>query len=466
MPKPLEKIFLIVIDFLTINIAFFCLLRLRSSADLFVEQGFPIRLQISMIIFVFWFLLFLFFGLYRSWYTKSRFDEFLSVFKAISFGLLLIFVLTFEPESDLKNPPTLGRILILSYWFIMILTVGGGRILLHTVQRKLLEHGIWQKNTLIIGWNDKAKDLADRIEKYPALGYKVIGFIGLTRKEVNETYKKLKVLGHLARLKEVVTKYKVEEVIISLGKSSQKNVLNVIAHCEDLPVHIKIEPDLYNIVLGQARTQQIYGFPLIEIHPEIMQPWESQIKRFIDLFISLTTLSIMLPLFILVALIIKIESAGPVFFKQKRVGKGGRIFTVYKFRSMVKDAEKMTGPVWAGEKDPRITRFGRIMRKLRIDEFPQLLNVLYGQMSIVGPRPERPYFVDRLKRDYPFYTRRLRVKPGITGWAQVKGEYDTTIEQVKEKLAYDLYYIDNMSLSLDFRILLFTLLVVIRGKGQ
>jgi len=466
MPKPLEKIFLIVIDFLTINIAFFCLLRLRSSADLFVEQGFPIRLQISMIIFVFWFLLFLFFGLYRSWYTKSRFDEFLSVFKAISFGLLLIFVLTFEPESDLKNPPTLGRILILSYWFIMILTVGGGRILLHTLQRKLLEHGIWQKNTLIIGWNDKAKDLADRIEKYPALGYKVIGFIGLTRKEVNETYKKLKVLGHLARLKEVVTKYKVEEVIISLGKSSQKNVLNVIAHCEDLPVHIKIEPDLYNIVLGQARTQQIYGFPLIEIHPEIMQPWESQIKRFIDLFISLTTLSIMLPLFILVALIIKIESAGPVFFKQKRVGKGGRIFTVYKFRSMVKDAEKMTGPVWAGEKDPRITRFGRIMRKLRIDEFPQLLNVLYGQMSIVGPRPERPYFVDRLKRDYPFYTRRLRVKPGITGWAQVKGEYDTTIEQVKEKLAYDLYYIDNMSLSLDFRILLFTLLVVIRGKGQ
>jgi len=466
MPKALEKIFLFTIDFLTINIAFFCLLRLRSSADLFVEQGFPIRVQISLIIFVFWVLLFLFFGLYRSWYTKSRFDEFLSVFKAISFGLLLIFILTFEPESDLKNPPTLGRILILSYWFIMILTVGGGRILLHTLQRKLLEHGIWQKNTLIIGWNDKAKDLADRIEKYPALGYKVLGFIGLTRKEVNETYNKLKVLGHLARLKEVVTKYKVEEVIISLGKPSQKNVLNVIAHCEDLPVHIKIEPDLYNIVLGQARTQQIYGFPLIEIHPEIMQPWESQIKRFIDLFISLTTLLIMLPLFILVALIIKIESAGPVFFKQKRVGKGGRIFTIYKFRSMVKDAEKMTGPVWAGEKDPRITRFGRVMRKLRIDEFPQLLNVLYGQMSIVGPRPERPYFVDRLKRDYPFYTRRLRIKPGITGWAQVKGEYDTTIEQVKEKLAYDLYYIDNMSLSLDFRILLFTLLVVIRGKGQ
>jgi len=195
MPKPLEKIFLIVIDLITVNVAFFGLLRLRSTADLFVEHGFPIRLQISMIIFVFWFLLFLFFGLYRSWYTKSRFDEFLSVFKAISFGLLLIFVLTFEPESDLSNPPTLGRILILSYWFIMMLCVGGGRVLLHTLQRKLLQKGIWQKNTLIIGWNDKAKDLADRIEKYPALGYKVIGFISLSRKEVNDKYKNLSVLG-------------------------------------------------------------------------------------------------------------------------------------------------------------------------------------------------------------------------------------------------------------------------------
>ncbi|MBN2411858.1 undecaprenyl-phosphate glucose phosphotransferase [candidate division KSB1 bacterium] len=466
MPKPLEKVLLIFIDLITVNIAFFCLLRLRSSADLFVEQGFSIRLQISMIIFVFWFLLFLFFGLYRSWYTKSRFDEVLSVFKAVSFGLLLIFLLTFEPESDLKNPPTLGRLLIFSYWFIMLIFVGGGRLLLHTLQRKLLERGIWQKNTLIIGWNDKAKDLADRIEKYPALGYKVVGFISLSRKEVNDTYKHLSVLGHLSKLEEIVTQYHVEEVIISLGKSSQKSVLTVIANCEHLPVHIKIEPDLYNIILGQARTQQIYGFPLIEIYPELMQPWERQVKRIMDLSISFITLLLLSPLFILVALIIKLESSGPVFFKQKRVGKGGRIFTVYKFRSMVRDAEKMTGPVWAGEKDPRITRFGRIMRKLRIDEFPQLLNVLYGQMSIVGPRPERPYFVDRLKRDYPFYTRRLRVKPGITGWAQVKGEYDTTIEQAKEKLAYDLYYIDNISLSLDLRILFFTVLVVIRGKGQ
>ncbi|HPG41675.1 MAG TPA: sugar transferase [bacterium] len=466
MPKTLEKIFLITIDFITVNIAFFCLLRLRSVVNLFVEQGFAFRLQISAIIFLYWFLIFIFFGMYQSWYTRSRFDEFLAVFKAISVGIFLIFLFTLEPESDFRNPFTLGRILVLSYWLILIVCVGGGRILLHTLHRKLLEKGIWQKNTLIIGWNEKALILAEKIKKYPALGYKVIGFVSLNKKDVGETWQDLQVMGAMSRLKELVAEKNVEEIIISLGNTAHKNVLNVITQCEDLPVHIKIEPDLYNIILGQARTQQIYGFPLIEIYPEIMKPWERQIKRLMDLFISLTALIILAPVFLIVALIIKIESPGPVFFKQKRVGKGGRIFTVYKFRSMVKDAEKMTGPVWAGEKDPRVTRFGRIMRKLRIDEFPQLLNVLYSHMSIVGPRPERPYFVDRLKREYPFYTRRLRVKPGITGWAQVKGEYDTTIEQVKEKLAYDLYYIDNLSLSLDIRILFFTILVMIKGKGQ
>ncbi len=466
MPKTLEKIFLITIDFITVNIAFFCLLRLRSVVNLFVEQGFAFRLQISAIIFLYWFLIFIFFGLYQSWYTRSRFDEFLAVFKAISVGIFLIFLFTLEPESDFRNPFTLGRILVLSYWLVLIVCVGGGRILLHTLHRKMLEKGIWQKNTLIIGWNEKSILLAEKIKKYPALGYKVIGFVSLNKKDVGETWQDLRVTGYLSRLKEIVTEFNVEEVIISLGNTTHKSVINVIAQCEDLPVHIKIEPDLYNIILGQARTQQIYGFPLIEIYPEIMKPWERQIKRLMDLFISLTALIILAPVFLIVALIIKIESPGPVFFKQKRVGKGGRIFTVYKFRSMVKDAEKMTGPVWAGEKDPRVTRVGRIMRKLRIDEFPQLLNVLYSHMSIVGPRPERPYFVDRLKREYPFYTRRLRVKPGITGWAQVKGEYDTTIEQVKEKLAYDLYYIDNLSLSLDIRILFFTILVMIKGKGQ
>jgi exopolysaccharide biosynthesis polyprenyl glycosylphosphotransferase len=258
---------------------------------------------------------------------------------------------------------------------------------------------------------------------------------------------------------------KIEEVILCI-KTTHKRVLNVIAQCEDLPVNIKIEPDLYSIVIGHARTHQIYGFPLIDIQPKLMSTWEMSVKRFIDILFSLIFLVLFLPIFLLVAIGIKIDSPGPIFFKQKRVGKNGRIFTIYKFRTMIKDAERVTGPVWAGKKDPRITRLGGLLRKLRIDEFPQLINVLNGDMTLVGPRPERPYFVDRLKREYPLYTRRLKVKPGVTGWAQVKGKYDTTIAEVKEKLDYDLYYIENMSLRLDFRILFFTIYTMLRFKGQ
>ena len=466
MPKSLEKILLLIIDLLTINLAFFGFLQLRTTAHLFVEKEFPFLLLISLILYLFWLLIFLFTGLYQSWYIKSRFDELVGLFKTVSLGIFIIFILTFEPEHDLAATPTLGRMLIISYWGLMILFVGIGRMSLHTIQRKLLEAGIGQWNTLIIGWNNKARDLADRVKKYPALGYKIVGFVSLDKKDKEGEYDNKPVFGHLKSLHRIVEENDIEQVILCLGKVSNKKVIETIALCEELPVGIKVEPDLYQIVLGQARTNQIYGFPLIEVHPELMPPWEKKVKRLIDILFSLFGLIILSPILILFAFLIKIESAGPVFFKQKRVGRNGRIFTVYKFRSMIQDAERYTGPVWAGKSDPRITRIGRFIRKVRIDEFPQLINVLNGDMSLVGPRPERPYFVDKLKREYPLYTRRLKVKPGVTGWAQVKGKYDTTIEDVKEKLDYDLYYIDNISLRLDFLIMLYTIYVMLRFKGQ
>lgn len=466
MPKPIEKILLLCVDAFTINAAFFGFLQLRSTAHLFVEREFIFSLLIPLIIYLFWLLIFLFAGLYQSWYTKSRYDELISVIKTVSFGVLVIFLLTFEPEHDLSSKPTLGRMLILSYWGLMLLFVGTGRMLLHSIQRKLLEAGIGQRNTLIIGWNKNARALADKVKKYPALGYRIVGFVALDKKEQESEHNGLPVLGHLKKLEKIVRDLHVEEVILCLGKISNRKVIEIIGLCEELPVHIKIEPDLYNMVLGQARTNQIYGFPLIEVHPELMPPWEKKAKRLIDMLFSFIALLLLSPILILFAILIKIDSPGPVFFKQKRIGRGGKVFTMYKFRSMIKDAERYTGPVWAGKSDPRITRVGRLIRKVRIDEFPQLLNVLNGDMSLVGPRPERPYFVDKLKREYPLYTRRLKVQPGVTGWAQVKGKYDTTIEEVKEKLDYDLYYIDNISLRLDFLIMFYTIYVMLRFKGQ
>ncbi len=464
MPKPIEKLLLAVTDLITINLAFFALVHLRSQLNLFVASEFTMLLRISMLIYVVWALLFVFLGVYQSWYTKSRFDELITVFKSVAFGIVLIFVATFEPEQDLTHPPTFGRMMILSYFALMIVFVGGGRLVLHTIQRKLLQAGIGARNTVIVGWNTSARKLGEKIKKYPALGYRLLGFISLDSDRDKKSDER--VLASLDQLPGLVPSKKIEHVILSPGKMAHKKVLNIIAQVQDLPVQIKIEPDMYDIVMGQARTQQIYGFPLIDIQPQLMPPWEKRTKRLLDTTFSLLMLAIMSPILLLTALLIKIDSSGPVFFKQKRVGKDGHIFTIYKFRTMVKNAEKLTGPVWAGQKDPRITRVGRMLRKTRLDEFPQLLNVLYGDMSLVGPRPERPYFVDKLKREYPFYTRRLKVKPGITGWAQVKGEYDTTIENVKEKLDYDLYYIENMSLRMDFRILLFTISVMLRFKGQ
>jgi exopolysaccharide biosynthesis polyprenyl glycosylphosphotransferase len=344
--------------------------------------------------------------------------------------------------------------------------VGLGRILLRTIQRKLLELGFGRRKTLIIGWNDKAHEIFDKIKEYPALGYDVIGFISPSRHNLEGAYLGVNVLGSYKDIAYVVRKHQIEEIIIAIKRSSPKEVINIISRCDPLPVNLKIVPDLYDIVMGYGRTNQIYGFPLIEILPQLMQPWELRIKRLMDLTVSMVMLVGFLPIWILVAIMIKLESRGPILFRQRRVGKDDKIFTVYKFRSMVQDAEKETGPVWAGKQDPRVTFIGRVIRKLRIDEIPQFYNVLINDMSLIGPRPERPFFVDKLKQQIPLYTRRLRMKPGITGWAQIKGGYDTTIDSVKKKLEYDLFYIENVSLRMDLKILLNTIYVMLRGKGQ
>jgi len=466
MPKPIEKLLLLTIDFITIQVAFWGLLQLRTSLHLFAVPGGLMQLQVSLVIYVYWLLLFLFFGLYQSWYTQSRFDETISVFKAIAFGTLLILLLTAEPEQDLSQPPTIGRLMVFSYFALMVFCVAGGRLILHTVQRKLLQAGVGQRNTLIIGWNGKSKRLADKIKQFPALGYRVVGFVTLKPEEIGKTHNGLSVLGSLDDLDRLVQVQKGEEVILALGQLPQKRVMHVIGLCDEQPVHIKIEPELYHVVMGQARTQQIYGFPLIEINPQIMPAWERRVKRMLDIVFAVLFLLLLLPVMLITAVLIKLDSRGPVLFNQQRVGRNGKPFTIYKFRTMIKDAEKYTGPVWAEKSDPRITRMGRFMRRVRLDEFPQCINVLKGDMSLVGPRPERPYFVEKLKEEYPYYTRRLKVQPGITGWAQVKGEYDTSIENVREKLQYDLYYIENMSLRMDIRIMLYTVFVMLRFKGQ
>ncbi|MDZ7337738.1 MAG: sugar transferase [candidate division KSB1 bacterium] len=466
MPKNVQRVLLLLSDSAAAVGVFVVWCWLRKGMGFFAASQLEQQLELAAILALFWVVVFGLSGLYRPWYAQSRMDELITVVKAVSFGVVLLLLATADWERDLSRPPELSRMMIVSYWGLMVVGVGTGRVALRTFQRKLLEAGVGVRRTLIVGWNPKARKLYDDLLRYPALGHKVVGFIDAVAKEGKGEHRGCPVLGGLRDLTEVVTREHIEEILIALEGNSRRKTVDVIARCEGLPVNIKIQPDLYDIVTGQMRTNQIYGFPLIEVFPQLMPAWERKAKRALDVLVSVVVLVGFLPLWLLVALLIKLDSRGPVLYKQCRVGKGGKHFEIYKFRSMIVGAEKYTGPVWAGKKDPRVTRVGRIIRRLRIDEVPQFINVLKNDMSLVGPRPERPYFVEKLKRHFRLYTRRLMVKPGITGWAQIKGAYDESLEDVKKKLEYDFYYVENMSLRMDLKIILRTIWVMLTGKGQ
>ncbi|NUO79982.1 undecaprenyl-phosphate glucose phosphotransferase [candidate division KSB1 bacterium] len=466
IPKWIEKVVVVISDYVAITLAFMIWTQLRARLGLFSLTNFESAFTVSNLIFAFWFLLFLLLGLYRAWNAASRLDEAVAVVKIVGLGVLLIYLLTFEMEHDLQEPLPKTRILLLSYWMLVAGAVTTGRMIVRTIQRHLLENGIGVRRTLIAGWGRKARELYQEVSKYPALGFQIIGFAEIKPQEGRRQFQGVPVLGRLEQLSEIARRHQIEEVLIALEQKDQRALMQIIAQTDGLPVSLKIVPDLYSIITGQARTNQIYGFPLIEILPQYMPTWERIAKRVLDFTLSLVILVLFAPVWLLVALIIKLDSRGPIFYKQERMGKDGRRFNVIKFRSMVSDAEKLTGPKWADKDDSRITRSGRFMRKWRIDEVPQFINVLAGEMSIVGPRPERPFFVEKLRKEIPLYPRRLRVQPGITGWAQIRGAYDASLEDVKQKLQYDLFYLENMSLKMDLKIILHTIYVMLAGRGQ
>jgi exopolysaccharide biosynthesis polyprenyl glycosylphosphotransferase len=456
---------IIFFDFFAINLVWICYYLLRVESDLIEYQVKPDLFLPMAIMYLFWLGVFMFFGLYRAWYAKSRTDEFAAVFRAITIGCMLLFFIIFF-DDDRTATYSANRSIIVMYWVMMVLFVGVGRITLRSFRKRLLIKGVGHRETVIIGTGVKAKELYDQVQKYPALGYKIIGFISLDGEGETSAPLPEKVLGSVQNLPAVMNSNPVQNILIALDTHQKDVVLNIVSLSTGYDVSIKIIPDMYDIISGQARTNQIYGFPLIEIMPHIMQPWEESAKRLMDILISIIILSLSAPVWIIVAIAIKINSPGRLVYSQERVGKDGRVFRMHKFRSMYQDAEAKTGPVWATTNDPRVTSVGRFLRKTRLDEIPQFMDVLRGDMSLVGPRPERPHFVEQLAQEIPLYKRRLSVKPGITGWAQIKQGYDTSLDDVRSKVKYDLFYIENMSFRMDIKILLMTFYTMIAGKGN
>lgn len=465
MNKRTEKFLILITDLITINSAWLFFFYLRVQTGWFDVVAQPDVLLSMFAVYFYWLVIFTFVGMYRTWFASSRFDELSTLFKTSFVGIFfLLFLILYDDSNRGVSSPF--RFYIFMYWGIFLSCVSAGRLIVRGVQRNLLINGIGRRNAVIVGFNPKSQNLHNTIKNHRALGIDVVAYAAALYESLGKDYNGIKVLGVVTDLEKIIDEFNIKNVIISLEKHHEETILEVISRCEGKNVEIKIVPDLYDIISGQVRTSQIYGMPLIDIMPELMPEWEKKIKRLMDIILSFLLIIITLPATLLASLLIKLESKGPIFYRQNRSGMNGKVFKIVKFRTMVADAEKLSGPVWSTKDDPRITRVGKFVRKVRLDEIPQALNILKGDMSFVGPRPERPFFVEKLSYEIPLYKRRLKVRPGITGWAQVKHKYDETIEDVKVKLRYDLFYIENMSLRMDFKILFRTIFVVLFGKGH
>ncbi len=460
----------LIFDIITITISSFIhyyfryqsgVINLVNKPDLFLF------LQIDFILLIFWFLLFWLSGLYKDWYVRSPFDELFTVIRTAFIGTFIIFFLWFIDSS--QSP----RLLFLIYFVLLSVLVGTGRFIARNLQKRLRAKRIIVIPAIIIGTYKEVNELHDKTLKAKSWGYQPIGVVLIGNDDVNKWIdfninkkEKAPFLGLIENLPEILKKTNPKEVLIAVDNPEHQLLLKITSLCAERKISMKIVPDLYDFFTGQAKTLHLYGIPLIDISTQILKPWQYVTKRIFDLIFSSIILLIGMPLWCLIALIIKIESKGPIFYKQERTGKNEASFFIYKFRSMVADAEKH-GPQWAKVNDTRVTGFGRFLRKSHLDEIPQFINVLMGNMSIVGPRPERPIFVQKFSQLVSYYKRRHVVRPGITGWWQIKyTTYEESKEEIENRLKNDFYYIENMSLRLDFEILIRTIFLMIKGHGQ
>jgi exopolysaccharide biosynthesis polyprenyl glycosylphosphotransferase len=455
-----EILALLIVDSAATLAAYLIAYRLRFQTDIipFVRLPSPLAQYGTAAVVIGCFLVaFAMNGLYSRRPSRNLVDEAIRVIAGVSVGTLFaVAVISFALLGILE----VSRLMVIYDWFLSVLLVSLGRALVALIETTLRRHGIGNKRILIVGSGSPAHIVLDKIRRSPELGYTVIGF--LDEYGLPGFSSELPILGTIRDVASVVRTNGVDEVIVALSRSSSEAVLEIMDLLDDSEVEVKVLPDVAQMVTQDAGIDDLNGLPLVAVRQSRLRGKNVVIKRAMDVAVSTLVLIFCSPFLALISLLVKLDSPGPVFYIQERVGKDGKVFPCIKFRSMVANAELETGPVWAHPQDDRRTRIGRLLRRFSLDEFPQFVNVLLGHMSVVGPRPERPVFVREFSSRMPEYMDRHAEKSGITGWAQVNGLRGNT--SIEERTKYDLWYVENWSPILDLKIMLKTLAILFIDK--